>query len=140
MKSLKISLLLLLITLSCNSIKEAIEIPTQNINRVWMLIEYKEFKKSYFVAKKAFLDLTNKDNASANMGCIALALKFSIKKNNSITFSHKIPVKMKCQDMKLDIDFSKSITSITSFSINAHKLILTSNNGETMVFVAQDWD
>jgi heat shock protein HslJ len=48
---------------------------------------------------------------------------------------------MYCQDnMILETDFLASITTMNSFSINAHKLTLTDSNGEKMVFVAQDWD
>ena len=132
-------LVLIIMSFSCNCKKNITETPTQNINRIWMLVEFKEYKKEYFVEKKAFLDMTNSENVSANMGCITQNFSYSIK-NNSIKFKEKIRINMKCQEMKLDIDFANSIIEMNSFSINAHKLTLTSNNGEKMVFVAQDWD
>mgnify|MGYP000898247186 CR=1 FL=1 len=132
-------LILIIMSFSCNCKKNITETPTQNINRIWMLVEFKEYKKEYFVEKKAFLDMTNSENVSANMGCITQNFSYSIK-NNSIKFKEKIRINMKCQEMKLDIDFANSIIEMNSFSINAHKLTLTSNNGEKMVFVAQDWD
>jgi len=104
-----------------------------------MLVEFKEYKKEYFVEKKAFLDMTNSENVSANMGCITQNFSYSIK-NNSIKFEEKIRINMKCQEMKLDIDFANSIIEMNSFSINAHKLTLTAVNGDKMVFIAQDWD
>ena len=132
-------LVLIIMSFSCNCKKNITETPTQNINRIWMLVEFKEYKKEYFVEKKAFLDMTNSENVSANMGCITQNFSYSIK-NNSIKFKEKIRINMKCQEMKLDIDFANSIIEMNSFSINAHKLTLTSNNGEKMVFIAQDWD
>ncbi len=132
-------LVLIIMSFSCNCKKNVTETPTQNINRIWMLVEFKEYKKEYFVEKKAFLDMTNSENVSANMGCITQNFSYSIK-NNSIKFKEKIRINMKCQEMKLDIDFANSIIEMNSFSINAHKLTLTSNNGEKMVFIAQDWD
>jgi len=132
-------LVLIIMSFSCNCKKNITETPTQNINRIWMLVEFKEYKKEYFVEKKAFLDMTNSENVSANMGCITQNFSYSIK-NNSIKFKEKIRINMKCQEMKLDIDFANSIIEMNSFSINAHKLTLTSNNGEKMVFFAQDWD
>ena len=132
-------LVLIIMSFSCNCKKNVTETPTQNINRIWMLVEFKVYKKEYFVEKKAFLDMTNSENVSANMGCITQNFSYSIK-NNSIKFKEKIRINMKCQEMKLDIDFANSIIEMNSFSINAHKLTLTSNNGEKMVFIAQDWD
>jgi len=132
-------LVLIIMSFSCICKKNITETPTQNINRIWMLVEFKEYKKEYFVEKKAFLDMTNSENVSANMGCITQNFSYLIK-NNSIKFKEKIRINMKCQEMKLDIDFANSIIEMNSFSINAHKLTLTSNNGEKMVFFAQDWD
>ena len=132
-------LVLIIMSFSCNCKKNITETPTQNINRIWMLVEFKEYKKEYFVEKKAFLDMTNSENVSANMGCITQNFSYSIK-NNSIKFKEKIRINMKCQEMKLDIDFANSIIEMNSFSINAHKLTLTAVNGDKMVFIAQDWD
>jgi len=132
-------LALIIMSFSCNCKKNVTETPTQNINRIWMLVEFKEYKKEYFVEKKAFLDMTNSENVSANMGCITQNFSYSIK-NNSIKFKEKIRINMKCQEMKLDIDFANSIIEMNSFSINAHKLTLTAVNGDKMVFIAQDWD
>ncbi|HOD10815.1 MAG TPA: META domain-containing protein [Flavobacterium sp.] len=132
-------LVLIIMSFSCNCKKNITETPTQNINRIWMLVEFKEYKKEYFVEKKAFLDMTNSENVSANMGCITQNFSYSIK-NNSIKFEEKIRINMKCQEMKLDIDFANSIIEMNSFSINAHKLTLTAVNGDKMVFIAQDWD
>ena len=132
-------LVLIIMSFSCNCKKNVTETPTQNINRIWMLVEFKEYKKEYFVEKKAFLDMTNSENVSANMGCITQNFSYSIK-NNSIKFKEKIRINMKCQEMKLDIDFANSIIEMNSFSINAHKLTLTAVNGDKMVFIAQDWD
>ena len=139
MKNLLILILVSIFTLSCNCKKSVNETTAQNINRVWMLVEFKEYKKEYFVEKKAFLDMTNSENVSANMGCITQNFSYSIK-NNSIKFEEKIRINMKCQEMKLDIDFANSIIEMNSFSINAHKLTLTAVNGDKMVFIAQDWD
>jgi len=133
-------LILIIMSFSCNCKKNVTETPTQNINRIWMLVEFKEYKKDCFIEKKAFLDLTNPERATSKMGCNNLSFSFSVKDSKSITFSQGISTKMFCEDMKLENDFTKSITTMNSFSINAHKLTLISNNGEKMVFVAQDWD
>jgi heat shock protein HslJ len=138
MKKLSIIILISIFTFSCNSKKNLTE-TTQNINRVWMLVEFKDYKKDYFVEKKAFLDMTNSERASSKMGCNNLSFNYKTK-NSKINFTSGISTQMACLDMKLEDDFLKSITNMTSFSINAHKLTLTSSNGQKMVFVAQDWD
>lgn len=141
MKNLSILILVSFFTLSCNCKKNATETPTQNINRVWMLVEFKDYKKEFFVEKKAFLDMTNSERATSKMGCNNLSFSYLIKDGKSIQFSQGIATRMYCQDnMKLENDFLESITSMTSFSVLGHKLTLTSKAGQKMVFVAQDWD
>jgi heat shock protein HslJ len=115
------------------------ETTTQNLNRVWMLIEFKDYKKEYFIQKKAFLDLTNSERANAKMGCNNLSFYYKTNKNN-ITYLQGISTEMLCEDMKLEDSFFKEIPSIKNFKVDGHKLILTSSNGEKMVFIAQDWD
>lgn len=141
MKKLSILILVSIFTFSCNCKKKVIETPTQNINRVWMLVEFKDYKKDYFVEKKAFLDMTNTERASSKMGCNNLSFSYSIKDGKSIQFSQGIATRMYCQDnMKLENDFLNEIPSIKNYKVEGHFLTLTSSNGEKMVFVAQDWD
>ncbi len=141
MKKLSILILVSIFTFSCNCKKNVIETPTQNINRVWMLVQFKDYKKDYFVEKKAFLDMTNTERASSKMGCNNLSFSYSIKDGKSIQFSQGIATRMYCQDnMKLENDFLNEIPSIKNYKVEGHFLTLTSSNGEKMVFVAQDWD
>lgn len=104
-----------------------------------MLVAFKDYKKDYFIKKNAFLDLTNSERATSKMGCNSMSFSYKIKKS-AISFSNGISTEMACLDMKLESDFSKEITNMSSFSINAHQLTLSSSDGEKMVFVAQDWD
>ena len=139
MKNYQILILISIFAFSCNSKKDVTVSPTQNINRVWMLVTFKEYDKDYFIKKNCFLDMTNKEIASSKMGCNNLS--FNYKTNGSkVSFTNGITTEMACEDMKLEYDFSKSILEMSSFSINAHQLLLTSPNGVKMIFVAQDWD
>jgi len=104
-----------------------------------MLVSYKNYSKEDLVKKNAFVDLTNSERASAKMGCNNLSFGYKISEN-TITFSQGISTKMYCQEMNLENDFSKDISSFNKFTIEGHKLILSSTNGEKMEFVAQDWD
>ena len=107
MKKSSLLLLIFTITISCSSKKN-----TQNINRVWMLVEYKDYKKEYFVEQKAFLDMTNPERATSKMGCNNLSFSYKIDRS-SITFSQGIATRMYCQDnMKLETDFLNEIPSI----------------------------
>ncbi|WP_165570821.1 META domain-containing protein [Flavobacterium aquatile] len=141
MKKLSILILVSIFTFSCNCKKKITETPTQNINRVWMLVEFKDYKKEFFVEKKAFLDMTNSERASSKMGCNNLSFSYSINDSKSIQFSQGIATRMYCDDaMKLENDFLNEIPSIKNYKVEGHFLTLTSSNGEKMVFVAQDWD
>jgi heat shock protein HslJ len=139
MKKKSIIILVLLSLFSCNCKKNTAETSTQNINRIWMLVNFKDYEKDFFVEKNCFLDMTNKEIASAKMGCNNMSFSYKTKGSN-LSFSNGISTEMACLDMKLESDFSKSIIQISNFSINAHQLTLTTSDGTKMIFVAQDWD
>jgi hypothetical protein len=63
MKNFSILTLIAIFTLSCNCKKNATQNTTQNINRVWMLVEFKAYKKEFLVAQNAFLNLTDAERA-----------------------------------------------------------------------------
>ncbi len=140
MKKLSFIILFSIIIFSCNSNKVTKDIPTQNINRVWMVTQFKSFEKQFLINAKAQLDLTASDNALANMGCNGISFKYNLKSNSQIIFTEGIRTEMACGDMKLEDDFLEILPKISYFIIEGHKLVLTSKDGEKMIFVAQDWD
>ena len=140
MEKLTFIILFSIITFSCNSKKEASETPTQNINRVWMLTEFKNFEKQFLVDSKAQLNLTNSENATASMGCNSISSKYEIKSYSEITFSNGMRTEMACGEMKLEDNFLEILPKINSFKIEEHKLTLSTKSGIKMVFVVQDWD
>ncbi len=125
--------------MACNTVKNDGNNP-QNLKRVWMLVEFSSFDKVYLTKKGAFLDLTQDQNASSKMGCNQMSFPFQVKNDTEISFSVGMSTKMYCEDMKLEDAFSKKITSVKTYSIDGHKLILTTENGSKISFVAQDWD
>jgi heat shock protein HslJ len=139
MKTNSIILIFAVVLFSCNSKKEVNINATQNSNRIWMLVAFKDYGKDYFVKKNCYLDLTNNDRASAKMGCNNLSFSYKIN-GSKISFTNGISTRMACEDMKLEGDFSNAILEMNSFSINKHQLTLTSETNQQMIFVAQDWD
>lgn len=125
--------------MACNTVKSDGNNP-QNLKRVWMLVQFSSFDKDYLTKKQAYLDLTQEQNASSKMGCNQMSFPYEVKKETEIHFSDGMATKMYCDDMKLETEFSKSITTVKSYSIDGHKLTLKTENGSTMSFVAQDWD
>lgn len=125
--------------MACNTVKNDGNNP-QNLKRVWMLVEFSSFDKNYLTKKGAFLDLTQDQNASSKMGCNQMSFPFQVKNDAEITFSAGMATKMYCEDMRLEDAFSKAITTVKTYSIEGHKLILKADDGSTMLFVAQDWD
>lgn len=45
-----------------------------------------------------------------------------------------------CQDMNLEMAFQKKIETMTTYSIEGHFLTLSDGNGNSIKFVAADWD
>ena len=139
MKNKIIIFVIALLLISCNSKKETTAMNSQNINRVWMLVSFKNYTKEELMLKNACLDLTNSERAAAKMGCNNLSFAIKVE-NDQIHFSQGIATRMYCEDMKLENDFSKEITTITNYKVEGHKLTLTTSNKAKMEFVAQDWD
>jgi heat shock protein HslJ len=143
---MKKTLLFLLMTIFCFSCKckknvsEPVvsNLTAQNINRKWMLVKYKSYPKDILIEKKAFLDLTNREAASSDMGCNSLSFTYTVV-GNAITFDHPVSTRMYCEGITLEKDFTNDLLKITNIVVEGHKMTLNGDN-EKMEFIAEDWD
>jgi heat shock protein HslJ len=113
---------------------------SNNLNRVWMLVEFKKFTKEELIKKKAFLNMTKTEIATSNMGCNGISSNYRIKTNSEIIFTQGLRTEMACEDMKLEDAFLKILPILNHYKIVGHKLTLTSINNDKLIFIAQDWD
>jgi heat shock protein HslJ len=113
-----------------------------SLNRKWMLIEFQGFTKEELIQKKAYLDLTHLDKGGgAKMGCNSIFFSVKLKNNHRIHFSGVGSTMMYCDgNMKLEENFGKLLPTITKYQVKGHFLTLKNKNGQTMKFVAEDWD
>lgn len=127
----------LFVIVSCSSTNTT----SQTVNRKWMLIEFQDFTKDFLMKKGANLDLSNKDQYGANMGCNRMFMKGDFKTNGMVTFSKIGSTMMYCDDaMKLEDAFVKALPTVNYYRTDGHFLTLTSEDGSSMKFVAADWD
>ncbi len=126
---------------NCKSKTTEPEIQTnQKLKRVWMLVEFKNFKKEDLIKNEAQLNLTDFTNPFAKMGCNRISFQIE-SKENKIKFSNLMSTKMFCEDkMDLETAFMQFLPEFDSYSNQGQKLILENSKGEKMIFVAQDWD
>ena len=111
-----------------------------NLKKVWMLVEFQNFKKEDLIKNKAQMNLTDLKKPNANMGCNKISFQIELEQNN-IKFLNLRSTRMFCQNvMELENAFSKSLDQYNSYTIEGQKLILKSVKNEKIVFVAQDWD
>jgi heat shock protein HslJ len=133
---------ILFLVVKCKSKTTETEVQTNQdkLKRVWMLVEFQNFKKEDLIKYEAQLNLTDLKNPSAKMGCNRISLQIETK-GNSIKFSNLMSTKMFCENkMDLEAAFINSLSEFNSFSNQGQKLILENSKAEKMVFVAQDWD
>ena len=110
------------------------------LNRVWMLIEFQNFKKEDLIKNQAQINLTNSKNPTAFMGCNQISFQIEVKENK-LLFKDLIATEMFCAEkMNVENSFSKSLSKTYSYIIKGHTLTLLNDKNEKMVFVAQDWD
>lgn len=122
--------------IACNTVKS--DDKHQDLKRVWMLTEFGQFDKNELAKKKAYLDLTQPQNAGSKMGCNQLSFPYTIKNDKEIGFTDGFATKMYCEDMQLEDEFTKKITDVSQYAVEGQKLTLTTKSGIKMVFVAQN--
>ena len=113
-----------------------------SLKRKWMLVEFQGFTKEELIQKKAYLDLTHLEKGGgAKMGCNSIFFSIKLKNNHRINFSGVGSTMMYCEgNMKLEENFGKVLPTITKYQVKGHFLTLKNKNGQTMKFVAEDWD
>ena len=113
-----------------------------SLKRKWMLVDFQGFTKEELIQKKAYLDLTHLDKGGgAKMGCNSIFFSVKLKNNHKINFSGVGSTMMYCDgSMKLEENFGKLLPTITKYQVKGHFLTLKNKNGQTMKFVAEDWD
>jgi heat shock protein HslJ len=113
-----------------------------SLKRKWMLVEFQGFTKEGIIEKKAYLDLTHLEKGGgAKMGCNSIFFSVKLKNNHRIHFSGVGSTMMYCDgNMKLEENFGKLLPTITKYQVKGHFLTLKNKNGQTMKFVAEDWD
>ena len=113
-----------------------------SLKRKWMLVEFQGFTKEELIQKKAYLDLTHFERGgSEKMGCNSIFFSVNLKNNHRIHFSGVGSTMMYCDgNMKLEENFGKLLPTITKYQVKGHFLTLKNKNGQTMKFVAEDWD
>ena len=113
-----------------------------SLKRKWMLVEFQGFTKEELIQKKAYLDLTHLDKGGgAKMCCNSIFFSVKLKNNHRINFSGVGSTMMYCDgNVKLEENFGKLLPTITKYQVKGHFLTLKNKNGQTMKFVAEDWD
>ncbi|MFN3272523.1 MAG: META domain-containing protein [Cloacibacterium caeni] len=113
-----------------------------SLKRKWMLVELQGFTKEELIQKKAYLDLTHLERGGgAKMGCNSIFFSVKLKNNHKINFSGVGSTMMYCDgNVKLEENFGKLLPTITKYQVKGHFLTLKNKNGQTMKFVAEDWD
>lgn len=128
-------------TLHCSSV------PVKNpqIQREWMLISFEGYDKQDLIKNNAKINLTSaiengKIKGGAFMGCNNIFFSSEFKKNGNVKISGIGSTMKACQHMKLEDDFSRDFKNMTHYTIEGHFLTLTDDNGNSMKFIAADWD
>ncbi|WP_165826529.1 META domain-containing protein [Chryseobacterium oncorhynchi] len=144
MKKILLSLFAVLflgLALNCSAV------PDKNpyLQRQWMMISFDGFSKEQLVANRAEINLTakmenGKIQGSASMGCNQMSFTSEFKKAGKVKISQGASTMKACQDMSLETSFQKKFETMTKYTIEGHLLTLSDDSGNSMKFVAADWD
>ena len=136
MRSIAITIILMMSISSCSLFRYS----DPKLRRVWMLSEFQNFHKDSLVAKKASIDMREKEYAKVYMGCNEVSYNYYNKHKSEIYFKGGLSATTTCADMSLEDKFNAVMQTITHYRIEGHKLILKTLSNEEYTFVAQDWD
>lgn len=121
------------------------QIKNPHIQRQWMLVSLDGFSKDELIKSKAEINLTAKSEngkiqGSAYMGCNRMFFTSEFKNNGKMKVSGLGSTMMACQNMNLETSFQKKFEKVTTYSVEGHFLTVSDDNGNTMKFIAADWD
>ncbi len=127
--------------LNCSSIA----LVNPQLNREWMPVSFKDYTKEELIRNQAKIDLTapaenGKIKSGAFMGCNKMFFTAAIKKDGTAEFSDIGSTLMVCQNMNLEDDFTKCFKNIRRYKLEGHFLTLIDQQGNTIKFIASDWD
>lgn len=139
--SIFIGALCLISALNCSSAK----LQNHDIQRQWMLVSFDNFTKEQLVKSKAEINLTAKTEegeirGTAFMGCNRMFFTSKFKAKDKVEFSGLGSTLMACQEMELENKFTKAFETMNRYELNGHFLTLYDDKGNSMKFVAADWD
>jgi len=135
------AVLLLGVVISCSSVPQK----NPNLQRQWMLISFDKFSKEELVRNKAEINLTGvmekgKIKGGAHMGCNTMFFTSEFKTKGKVKISGVGSTLKACQNMELENAFIQKFDKMSNYSIEGHFLTLSDDNGNSMKFVAADWD
>ncbi|WP_312089012.1 META domain-containing protein [Chryseobacterium sp.] len=127
--------------LNCHSVHRK----NDYVQRQWMLVSFNQFKKAELIKNRAEVNLTSeikdrKINGSAFMGCNRIFFEMEFKNNNRIEISGIRSTYMSCEAMDLETKFLQSFQKMSHYHMDGHFLILNDKQGNTIKFLAADWD
>ncbi|SHH04737.1 heat shock protein HslJ [Chryseobacterium oranimense] len=122
-------------------------VPEKNpaLQRQWMLVSFDQFSKEELIRNKAGINLTDimekgKIKGSAHMGCNSIFFTSEFKNGGKVKISGVGSTLKACQNMELETAFTRKFDKMTRYSIEGHFLTLSDDRGNSMKFVAADWD
>ncbi|MBB6371418.1 META domain-containing protein [Chryseobacterium shigense] len=135
------AILLLGTVIRCSSVPEK----NPGLQRQWMLVSFDAFSKDELIKNKAEINLTGnmekgKIKGKANMGCNSIFFTSGFKNGGKIKISGVGSTLKACQNMDLENAFIQKFDKMNHYSVDGHFLTLSDNSGNSMKFVAADWD
>lgn len=114
--------------------------PQAELKRVWMITEFPHIPRERLVQLQARLDLTQLPHATAHLGCHDFAFRVQMEQG-AFRIHALAPTEPVCDhDTEWLAQFNQFIRHAQSYQVQGHFLTLTTSHGETVRFVAQDWD
>ena len=132
-----------LLLFSCK-VREQKVLPKE-LQREWMMVEFRDFKKDELVGLKAGIQFSDSEKKeivlSGFAGCnrVFATVKFSGKEDVEFTKTSSTE-KFCANKMNVENEFLKALPNITKYKIDGHFLTFYNKTGEEIKFIASDWD
>lgn len=115
------------------------------IHREWMLVSFGTYSKEELIKNKAAINLTAPENngkiqGGAFMGCNRMFFTAEFGNRNRLSVSEVGGTMMACNNLQLETSFAARFKKMNHYRVEGHYLILSDENGDSMKFIAADWD
>lgn len=109
---------------------KVIEVPiNKSIYKEWMVTEFKNYNTDSMRELQATIDFSDGETCVVNFGCNSITYSYTVSKKFEIQLKEESSTAKICNEMQLEEDFKKMMSTVSELHLNDKKLFLINDDG-----------